>query len=341
MFRWVPNLKNWMESLNNPTPAKDVALGEASFVNDEVPGSPNNSIRILWWVRFLPFFLSALFFLSGLFAVFAPLPILSSHLRNGRKWAWLAALSNCIIVALAGGQLSLIFYVVFIVALSLSLPELLKLKISLEKSTVLTLLAMALSGALFVFGDALYHHLNPILEIKKQVSGFVDLLGQSIASGSGVTGLLNAAEVDEWKRSLLVEFPSIVAVFSLVLVWANLVLLLRANPNQMRESLGLDVSFLKKWKAPDYLVWPTIVTGFFLIFNAGVVSNVSLNVFKFLMAIYAIQGLSILTYFFDLWGIRGFFRIIGFSIAVFLMTPVILSLGFFDLWFDFRSRFKQ
>jgi len=333
-----------MESLNNPGALKDSATGEGSSVN-EGPGNLGDSVSIPGWVRFLPFFLSALFFLSGLFAVFAPLPLLSSHLRNGRKWAWLAALSNGIIVALAGGQLSLIFYAVFILALSLSLPELLKLKISLEKSTVLTLLIMALAGACFVFcfvfKGALYHPLNPVLEIKSQISGFVDLLGQSITSGSGVTGLLNAAEVDEWKRSLLVEFPSIVAVFSLILVWANLVLLLRANPNQMRQNLGLDSSVLTKWKAPDYLVWPTIVTGFFLIFNMGVVSNVSLNLFKFIMAIYAIQGLSILTYFFDLWGIRGFFRIVGFSISVFLMTPVVLSLGFFDLWFDFRSRFKK
>jgi hypothetical protein len=340
MFRWVPNLKNWMESLRSPEIVKDVAVGDASLIN-EVPGISGKSVKAPGWLRVLPFFLSALFFLSGLFAVFAPLPILSGHLRNGRKWAWLAAFSNAVLVALGGGKLSLVFYAVFVLALSLSLPELLKLKIKLEKSTVLTLLIMALSGAFIVFGDALFHHLNPIVEIKNQVKAFVELLGQSISSGSGVTGLLNATEVDEWKRSLLIEFPSVVAVFSLVLVWTNLVLLLRANPNQMRESLGLDPAFLKKWKAPDYLVWPTIVTGFFLIFNVGVVSNVSLNLFKFIMAIYAIQGLSILTYFFDLWGIRGFFRVIGFSISVFLMTPVVLSLGFFDLWFDFRSRFKQ
>lgn len=337
MFRWGPNLKNWMGSFISQPTLKGPSLSEGSSLGE----GPGSSIRIPWWVRFLPFFLSAFFFLSGFFAVFAPLPILSSHVRNGRKWAWLAALSNSVIVALAGGQLSLIFYLVFILSLSLSLPELLRLKISLEKSAVLTLLIMTLCGSLFVFGDALYHHLNPILEFKKHVSGFVDLLGQSLASGSGATGLLNATEVDDWKRSLLIEFPSIVAIFSLVLVWANLVLLLRANPNKMRESLGLEASFLRNWKTPEYLVWPTIVTGFFLIFNVGVVSNISLNLFKFIMAIYAIQGLSILTYFFDLWNFRGFFRVVGFSVAVLLMTPVVLSLGFFDLWFDFRSRFKQ
>jgi hypothetical protein len=304
-------------------------------------GDQESLARVSLWLRVLPFFLSAFFFLSGVFAVFSPLPILSSHLKLGRSWAWLIALSNGAIVAIAGGQLSLLLYVVFVLTLSLSLPEMLKAKYSVEKSAILTLLMMALSGLLVVIGYSGYHHLSPLHEVKDQLIGFIDLLGQSMTSGAGVTGLLNSTEVDEWKRSLLIEFPSIIAVFALVLVWANLVLLLRANPSKLRESLNLRPSYFKEWKAPDQLVWATIGTGFFLVFNMGVISNVSLNLFKFIMAIYAIQGLSILTYFFDLWGIRGIFRVLGFSIAVFIMTPVVLSLGFFDLWFDFRSRFKQ
>jgi uncharacterized protein YybS (DUF2232 family) len=59
------------------------------------------------------------------------------------------------------------------------------------------------------------------------------------------------------------------------------------------------------------------------------------------MAIYAIQGLSILSFFFDVWRLKGVFRALGFVIGVVLMMPLVLSLGFFDLWFDFRSKFRQ
>jgi uncharacterized protein YybS (DUF2232 family) len=72
-----------------------------------------------------------------------------------------------------------------------------------------------------------------------------------------------------------------------------------------------------------------------------VVSDVSLNVFKFLMAIYALQGLSILAFAFDAWRVRGGFRALIYLLAVFFMMPLLLSLGFFDLWFDFRGKFRQ
>jgi hypothetical protein len=59
------------------------------------------------------------------------------------------------------------------------------------------------------------------------------------------------------------------------------------------------------------------------------------------MAVYAIQGLSILSFFFDVWNVRGVFRVLAFLAAIFIMMPLLLSLGFFDLWFDFRSKFRQ
>jgi hypothetical protein len=166
----------------------------------------------------------------------------------------------------------------------------------------------------------------------------VDFMGKSINSENSP---VNPNDLEEWKQGVIVEFPSAIAVFSLFLVWANLVTLLRVNPNGVREKLGLDAGYLRRWKAPEWLVWPTILTGAFLLFDAGRISDVSLNVFRFLMAVYALQGLSILSFFFDAWNVRGIFRTAGYLAAVFLMMPLLLSLGFFDLWFDFRSKVRQ
>jgi cellulose synthase/poly-beta-1,6-N-acetylglucosamine synthase-like glycosyltransferase len=105
--------------------------------------------------------------------------------------------------------------------------------------------------------------------------------------------------------------------------------------------LGLSPNFLSQWKAPEFLVWPTIVCGFFLIGDFGIASEVSWIVFELLMSVYAIQGLSILSAILDLWGIRGWLRVIGYSLTLGLMLPLVLSLGFFDLWFDFRGKFRQ
>ena len=313
------------------------ALNRPGF-SKENPGKNIPSQNIPRWMRVVPFFLSAFFFLSGLLTVFAPLPLLFLYFRKGRGWAWAAIVTNAAIVAIAGGSMSLAFYAVFGAIVSIILPEVLIARQSLEKSVVTTLAAMAVCMGLLLAGYAQFFHVNPFEQLNSVVTSFVNYVGQNLPAGSGLS---TPDDLEEWKKGFFVEFPSAVAIFSLVVVWANMVLVLRANPNGIREKLKLDPQFLKKWKAPEFLVWPTIVAGFFLVFQVGVVSDISLNIFKFLMAIYVLQGLSILGFLFDIWGIKGIFRMVGFSAAVFLMLPLVLSLGFVDLWFDFRSKFRH
>ncbi len=327
------------DSSQRPVPELSESLSADKSEGPQGPlNGPGAPVQVPWWAYFFPFCLSAFFFLSAFLIIFSPLPILFLHIRRGRKWAWSAAATNTLLVGLLGGASSLIFYAVWVLTLSLLLPELLIRKKSIEFSVTLILLAMVFAATAVVVGYSQLYHLNLVHEIQSQISGFVDYLGRSISVNSS---LMSPAEIEEWKRSLLLEFPSAVAIFSLILVWANLVLLLRANPSGLRERMGLEPNYLKCWKAPLFLVWPTIVTGFFLLVDGGVISDISLNLFKFLMAIYAIQGLSILTYYFDMWSVRGVFRLVGFSLSLFLMMPLVLSLGFFDLWFDFRSKFRQ
>lgn len=299
---------------------------------------PQNSVKTPIWAQLVPFFMSAFFFLSTVLAVFSPFPLLLIFMKKGRKWSYLAAFVNALIVFLARGSLHLILYLVFVVILSLTLAELLHFKKSLEKATIFTLLSMALGAAAFSIFYVHISHLNPIHEFRDLISNTVDQLNLALSTNSK---FIDPADLDELKKDLMIEFPSHIAILSLVFIWANLVLLLRSNPNQIREKLGLDVNYFKKWKAPEFLVWPSLISGFFVLVNMGWISNVALNFFRFFMSIYVIQGLSILGYFFDLWKVKKLFRWIAYGLCIFSMLPMVLFLGFFDLWFDFRSKFRQ
>jgi len=313
-----------------------------AVARDSTP--PKEAVRppffIPWGARIVPFFLSAFLFLSGIFAIFSPLPLLILAYRSRRHWAWIAAVSNAAIVLVTSGTVSLGIYAVFVLSLALMLPEFLKHKRSLEASITMTLLAMFVSAGLWVAGYAQTKNINPVTEVKNQVTGLVEYLDRSLTLEVR-ENWMGDTDPEEWKQNLIVELPSAVCVFALMMTWINLVALLRLNPGHFRERLGIDAAYLKKWKAPEFLLWPTIISGLFLIIEAGRISDVSLNVFKFLMAIYAIQGLSILSFLFDVWNVRGVFRTLGFIAAVFLMLPLLLSLGFFDLWFDFRAKLRQ
>jgi hypothetical protein len=125
--------------------------------------------------------LSALFFLSGLFHDFCASPDFVQFIfASGESKAWLIALTNSLIVAWVGGQLSLILYLNFVLVIALVLPEFLKIKISVEKSAV---------NYFSVYGARRITHSlwvtlciimwTPIVEVKNQVAGFVNLLGES------------------------------------------------------------------------------------------------------------------------------------------------------------------
>lgn len=323
-------------STQSPAQNPAAALGPELKQPEGFPGGITPR-RVPPWLRVFPFFTSAIFFMSGLFAVFAPIPLLILNLRNGRSLGLLAVLTNCALVYLSGGPMSLSAYFVFVVVLATALAELLRAGHRLETAAALTFVSMVVAAALLVGGFAHIHHVNAFAEVKTQILAMVDLLAKNAPQGA----LSNPQDLDDWKEGVLLEFPSAIAVFTLVMVWANLVAALRVNPNGIREKLGLDGSYFKKWRSPEWLVWPTIATGVFLVVDAGPASGIALNVFKFLMAIYTIHGLCILSFFFDLWNVRGLFRAAGYMVSIFVMMPLLLSLGFFDLWFDFRAKFAK
>ena len=78
-----------------------------------------------------------------------------------------------------------------------------------------------------------------------------------------------------------------------------------------------------------------------VLFTTGITSDLALNLFKVLMAAYSLQGLAVLGSLFEAYKVRGIFRIILYTVVILVMLPLLLSIGFFDQWFDFRSKFRQ
>lgn len=318
----------------------------------EMKEAPGGKRRAPAWLWVSPFFLSALLFLSAVFTVIAPLPILFLGFKKGRPWVWLAAFTNSLLVWLVAGTPSLITYLIFVAVLAVTCFELLQRRRSVEFAAFFTLVAMALTAWIGVNVYAKVEKTHPVAEIRSEISEFVDYFGQGGGAGKGSSSsasnaqfrsetAMDPADLEEWKQSLIIELPSAIAVIGLILVWVNLTLLIRINPGRFSERLGIPPGFLQDWKAPEFLVWPTILSGATLLVDLGPATDVGRNVFKFLMAIYAIQGLSILSFFFNHWKLRRIFRFVGYLVAILVMTPLLLSLGFFDLWFDFRGKFRQ
>jgi hypothetical protein len=192
---------------------------------------------------------------------------------------------------------------------------------------------------------ALIHRVTPGEELTRIFAGFFDILLESLSPeardqlvlgfGGGEIG------IDEWRKRTLLELPGALGILCLLISWFNLRILINLNPNRFLQRVGLDRRVLNRWKNPDWLVWPTLGSWAVVLFVDGLPSDVALNVFKIFMAVYGLQGLAVLGALFEAWKIRGLFRMVLYSLVIFVMLPLLLSIGFFDQWFDFRAKFRQ
>jgi len=99
-----------------------------------------------------------------------------------------------------------------------------------------------------------------------------------------------------------------------------------------------DLPF-SQWKLPDSLIWILICSGFVAFLLNGVPANIAVNLLVVLLPSYFLQGLAIVTYFFQKKAVPPFFRVFGYMLLT-VMNPfplVVTGVGIFDLWIDFRK----
>ncbi len=298
-------------------------------------------------VVLLPFIMAASLYLSVVFAVFSAIPLVYAYIRLGRWGGLLASISNLAIVWFLLGQFNASIFFVTAVILAAVIAEAVKLKFSPNSTVLASGVTMLLALSLMVGSYSFKYNVNPIVKLQTVVSEAVDKVIVDIekykaSTNSSVQEFERLLlDPEQAKKNILNELLSVIGIFFIAVAMANFVLLMKVNPFQIRGMLGLDRTFFKKWKVPDILVWPTLVAGFCLVVEIPYISSFAMNVFKILMSVYAIQGLAILSTVFDAWKIKKGLRPLTYLFALAVLLPLVISLGFFDLWFDFRAKLKS
>lgn len=298
------------------------------------------SPKVPFLLKLTPFFVSGVFFLSVIFSVFSPFPLILHSINAPALARLIAILANVAVVGVLGGWFSALIFLILVGGIAFFLPHfLIQRRLSVNRTIGATLAWVLVSGLALVFLFWKFGHFSPLSEVKGQIADFFNQLQLFYEKlGDEVSRDL---PFEEFRRVVLVEMPSTIAILALVMIWVNLILLLNLNPKGIRQYLGVEDGFFKRWSAPEWLVWPTIGSAALLIFASGPGKDVGSNVFNVMKALYAIQGLSILSFLFDHWKLAGFFRTLLFVLALVLLQPIVIACGFFDLWFDFRGKLRQ
>jgi uncharacterized protein YybS (DUF2232 family) len=273
---------------------------------------------------------------------FVPQPVLVFGLRYGTVWGLAVLLVAAILLAVLAAEELALIYGLFALVAALLLVFLGRLrKIEFLVLTVASVVSAVTGGlSLYFFGswagmiqdlrESLMYQLTAAMRVHEKMGFPQDSLE------------LVRERAPQIVETLLQLLPALFFVSLSVIVLINVLLLCRRFPE--RRSEWLSVGNLREWKGPEPMVWALIVSGFAL-FIPGIewLRTFAVNVLVVIGACYFAQGLAIIGYFFHKNNVPRFLRGVTY-LLIFLQqifTLLVVGLGLFDLWGDFRRLRKD
>jgi len=285
-------------------------------------------------------------FVGPFVLILTPLPFLYYGSRLGRLEGLtvltVSLLAAYMILALAGrpANLSVLFMIAFTGVL---LSEVLKHNFTIEKTILLTSLALFCCGAAFV----LYHSLRtgsaPLRMLETYIAGIIEenlkLYAQMNISDEQVQMIReNAPQLTLFFTGI---FPALGLAGIVLMVWINL--LAGRRIFQGRVANFPDFGDLTEWKAPEWLVWILIIAGCMLFVPLEGSAIVGMNLLIIVCLIYLFHGLAIATFYFRQKQVPKMLRLLFYGLILIqqYMLIVVIAFGLFDMWVDFRKRIRR
>lgn len=279
--------------------------------------------------------------LLGFFTSLAiPLPVLFYRRKIGRPLGALVAAGALIVAAVVFRRYSTdILFFGELLWIGFLLGDLFERNVSVERTILLTVGAVTgtgLAGAMIYSGFAgsnlgamanayVAQNLRLTLELYQG-------MGVSPESLKGVSESL-----DQIQYVLVRILPSLALAGALFVTWINVLI---ARPLfKFRGIAYPDFGPLNRWKAPEGLVWGVITCGGVVFLTDGLVKLLGVNGLILLMAVYFFQGIAIVSFFFEKKRFPMFLRFFLYSLIAIqqLVLLVVIGLGFFDMWLNFRK----
>lgn len=274
--------------------------------------------------------------LGGILMLLAPAPILiyAVGLPSANVRATVAVLLATAVVAILGGPYAGVGYFVSFGLATAIACYMLERRYSFELITAIgagVMVAVSVVAALVAMGgaDALIKTVHGEL-----VQGMTR--GQDAYKLLGIQTAIPAdtqAMVIAFTMRLLPAFAILVAAGTMLL---NLRVFWRWTGTQrLAYSLFGDLS---RWSAPEWMVWLLLAGGFGLFIPVPAMSDIALNGFICVAAVYFCQGLAIIGFYFLSLSVPSIVRDVIYFVV--FAQPVVAALvaiaGVFDLWIDFR-----
>ena len=273
-------------------------------------------------------------------ALFIPLPTLIYRSKLGRTTGTIIPVIATIIMAVILGGISIdILFFFELLLLGFVLSELLELNLSIEKTILYACGSVVITGIICLLFYSNIVNKEIFALVSEYVGKNIDLT-LSLYENMGMKQesiQMISASLESIKYVFIRIIPALVVASTLFISWINLLLSKSIFNNW--NLIYPDFGALKLWKAPELLVWIIIGCGILLIFPNNTLKILGLNGLLILMTIYFFHGIAIVSFYFEKKRLPRLLRFFLYSLIALqqIVLLVVIGLGFFDMWLNFRK----
>lgn len=268
-----------------------------------------------------------------------PQPAIVYRLKLGRKPA-LAVIGAPILLTLlfAGKFFADAVFLFGMLGLGFFMGEFFERRLPLEKSVGYACGAVVMAGffALMIYANMMN------VGIMDWVTGYISKNLEMSAALYEKMGMPEESirmlenSITEITYVLVRILPSLFFAGLLFAGWLN-VLIARGVLKRLQMACP-DFGPLDQWKAPDFLVWAVIAGIIMVLIPHAGVKVLGVNALVVLMTIYFFQGIAVIAFYFEKKGVPRLLRgvIYAFIAIQQFLLLLVVGLGFFDVWANFR-----
>jgi uncharacterized protein YybS (DUF2232 family) len=174
--------------------------------------------------------------------------------------------------------------------------------------------------------------------IEEAVERSIQVYGSMGMDPKSVAQLRAAAS--ELARAIVMIMPGMVVTMDLLLFWWTLLVHRRVLASLGRDRPGPPA--LRTWRMPFPWVWVTIAGGVLLLLPGSVLGGIGANILIVMGTLHFLQGVGVVAAFFHARDVPPFIRGILYALIFFqqVLLLVVMVIGLFDIWFDFRKRWR-